>query len=191
MYPALVTFLAAIFFKQRITNYKITALFLTLIGITFTIGLDFGGQFLGIVLSLATAVIYSIFLMFGSLSIQKAGAFSASTVIAVAAFVIYGLIVTIQGVELPTVLSGWISIAASGLVSTALGSVALFAGLKRIDTANTSIISTLEVVVTIALAVIVLGETITLPKIMGATMVISAVAILAKSEYKVAEVKIH
>jgi len=191
MYPAFVTFLAAIFFKQRITNYKIAALFLTMMGIVFTVGLDIGGQFLGIVLSVTTAVIYSVFLMFGSLSVQKAGAFSASTVITVAAFVIYGLLVTVQGMELPTVLSGWISIAASAIISTTFGSVAFFAGLKRIDTANTSIISTLEVVVSIALAIIVLGETITLSKIIGATMVISAVAILAKSEYKVAELKIR
>ena len=76
-------------------------------------------------------------------------------------------------------------------ISTTFGSVAFFAGLKRIDTSNTSIISTLEVVVSIALAIIVLGETITLPKIIGATMIISAVAILAKSEYKVADVKIR
>ena len=191
MYPALVTLLAAIFLRERITNHKILALFLTLTGIIFTIGLDIGGQFLGIVLSIATAVIYSVFLLLGRLSIQKAGAVSVSTVITVAATVIYGLLVTIQGTELPTILSGWISIAASAIVSTALGSVAFFAGLKRIDTANTSIVSTLEVVVAIALAVIVLGEAITLSKTMGAAMVISAVAILAKSEYKAAKVQIH
>ena len=57
-----------------------------------------------------------------------------------------------------------------------------FAGLKRIDPANASMISTLEPVVTVALAVIVLGEAITMPKILGGTMILAAVALLARSE---------
>ena len=43
-------------------------------------------------------------------------------------------------------------------------------------------ISTLEPVVTVALAVIVLGEAITMPKILGGTMILAAVALLARSE---------
>ena len=50
--------------------------------------------------------------------------------------------------------------------------------------------STFEVVVAVALAIIVLGKTLTFPKIFGACMVISAVVILAKGEFETAQAKI-
>jgi drug/metabolite transporter (DMT)-like permease len=43
-------------------------------------------------------------------------------------------------------------------------------------------ISTLEPVVTVALAVMVLGETMTLHKILGGMMIIAAVLLLARCE---------
>ena len=69
--------------------------------------------------------------------------------------------------------------------------MALFAGLKRIDTANAAIISTFEVVVVVALAILILGETFALHKILGVCLVIGAVIILAKSEYKTAQARIR
>ena len=71
------------------------------------------------------------------------------------------------------------------------GIVCLFAGLKRIDSANTAMISTLEVIVAAALAILILGETMSLSKILGACMIIFAVIILGKSEYKTAQVRIQ
>ena len=72
---------------------------------------------------------------------------------------------------------------ASALFSTALGLVAFFAGLKRINTANAAIISTFEVVVTASLAIAILGESLSMQKLLGACLVMSAVVILAKTEY--------
>ena len=69
--------------------------------------------------------------------------------------------------------------------------MALFEGLKRIDTANAAIISTFEVVVVVVLAILILGETITLHKILGACLVIGAVILLAKSEYRIAQAQIR
>ena len=73
---------------------------------------------------------------------------------------------------------------AIALVSTALAIVTFFAGLKKIDPANASMISTLEPVVTIMLAVFVLGEAMTIPKILGGIMILVAVVLLARSEAK-------
>jgi drug/metabolite transporter (DMT)-like permease len=190
MYPTIVTLLSATFLRQPITGYKIAALLMTVVGILFTIGMDSGGYFLGIILAIIAAIFYSLYLIFGSLSIQKAGPFSASTVIIFSSTVIYGIVVGTQGPQWPMNVSGWLAIIASALISTVLGLIAFFAGLKRIDTANAAIISTFEVAVAVALAIIILGETLTLPKFFGACMVISAVVILAKSEYETAQAKI-
>jgi len=191
MYPTLVTLLAAIFLKQPITSYKIVALLMTLVGILLTIGLGSGGYFSGIILAIVTAIFYSLYLVFGSKSIQRAGPFSASTVIIISAALIYSVIVCLQGLQMPKIPSGWLAVVASAMISTVLGVVALFEGLKRIDTANAAIISTFEVVVVVVLAVIILGETITFYKILGACLVIGAVIILAKSEYRTTQVQIR
>jgi drug/metabolite transporter (DMT)-like permease len=190
MYPTIVTLLSAIFLKQPITGLKIVALLMTAVGILFAIGINSGGYVLGIILAIATAIFQSLFVILGSLSIQKAEPFQATTIIILSSAVIYGIYVSVQGLQLPMNISGWFAITASALFSTSLGLITFFAGLKRIDTANASIISTFEVVVTVALAVIILGETLGLLKILGACLVILAVVILAKSEYKTARVKI-
>ena len=56
MYPTVVTLLAAVFLKQPITGYKITALLMTVVGILFTIGMDSGGYISGIILAISAAV---------------------------------------------------------------------------------------------------------------------------------------
>ena len=62
---------------------------------------------------------------------------------------------------MPNIPSGWLAAVAGALISTVLGIMALFEGLKRIDTANAAIISTFEVVVVVVLsAIVILGETI-------------------------------
>lgn len=190
MYPTIVTLLSAAFLRQPITSYKITALLMTFVGILFIIGLDSGGYFLGIILAIITAIFYSLYLIFGSLSIQRAGPFSASTVIILSSMAIFGIVVGVQGPQLPAAVSGWVAIVASALISTVLGLVVFFAGLKRIDTANAAIISTLEVVVAVALAIVILGETISWPKIIGGCLIISAVVLLAKSEHEAVQAKI-
>jgi drug/metabolite transporter (DMT)-like permease len=190
MYPTIVTLLSAVFLKQSITGFKIVALLMTVIGILLAIGMDSGGYVIGIILAIVTAIFHSLFLILGGISIQKAGPFPASTVIIFSSAVIYGIFVSIQGPQWPMNISGWFAITASALFSTALGLITFFAGLKRIDTANAAIISTFEVVVTVALAIVILGETLSLSKILGACLVISAVVILARSEYETAQAKI-
>ncbi len=190
MYPTIVTLLSTVFLRQPITGYKILALLMTVVGILLTIGMDSSGYFLGIILAVSTAIFYSLYLIFGSLSIQKAGSFSAATVIILACTVIYGIVLGFQGPQWPMNISGWVTIVASALISTVLGLITFFEGLKRIDTANAAIISTFEVVVAVVLAIIILGEMLTLPKIFGGCLVISAVIILARSEYETARAKI-
>jgi len=191
MYPALVTLLSSIFLNQPITNPKIAALFLTLVGVVVTTGLDWGGQYLGIVLAITTAVIYSAYFTFGSLSIRKAGPVPSSAVIFISVTIVYGVLVTIQGFKLPTALSGWIAIIVCALFSTVFGVVCLYEGLKQVDSANTAIGSTFEVVGAAFLAILILGETMSMSKIIGACMIIIAVTILGRGEYKTARVRIQ
>jgi len=183
LYPAFVTLLATVFLKKPVTLLKFVALFLTFGGTLLIIGLDSGsGQNLGIVLAITAAVLYSVYIVVGSKVISNAGAFQASTIVIISAGVAFSGIVAVKGVKFPGTALGWVSVCAIALVSTALAIVAFFAGLKRIDPANASMISTLEPVVTVALAVVVLGETLTMNKILGGGMILAAVLLLTRGE---------
>ena len=190
MYPMIVTILSVIILKHSITGFKIAALLMTIVGLLLAIGLESGGYVSGIIFAVMTAIFHSLYLIFGSISIQKAGPFSASTVIIITSVLIFGIIMLIQGPQWPIGILGWSAIIASGIISTTLARIIFYEGLRRIDIANASIISTFEIVVTVALAIIILGETITLSKILGAGLIISAVVILAKNEYEIAHTKI-
>jgi drug/metabolite transporter (DMT)-like permease len=58
--------------------------------------------------------------------------------------------------------------------------VGLFAGIERVGAPTASIVSTFEPVVTVVLAGLVLGESLTLVEAIGAACVIAAVRLLAR-----------
>jgi drug/metabolite transporter (DMT)-like permease len=183
LYPAFVTILAIVFLKKQITILKFVALSMTFAGTVLIVGLESGsGQILGIVLGITAAVLYSIYIVVGSQVILNAGAFPASTIVIISAGVIFSGVAAVKGVQFPATLIGWVSVFGIALVSTAIAIVTFFAGLKKIDPASASMISTLEPVVTIVLAVVILGETMTIPKILGGIIILVAVVLLARSE---------
>ena len=77
-------------------------------------------------------------------------------------------------------LAGLILILGLGLVATAIAIQTFYAGVKRVGGARASLISTVEPVYTVALAVILFGERLTPMQIVGGALVIFAV-ILAET----------
>jgi drug/metabolite transporter (DMT)-like permease len=74
----------------------------------------------------------------------------------------------------------WLAILGLGLVATAIAIQTFYAGVKRIGGARASLISTVEPVYTVALAVIIFGEHLTAMQLVGGALVIFAV-ILAET----------
>lgn len=182
IYPALVTALSAIFLKEHLTRVKIVALFLALSGTALTIRISGGGSPLGILLGIAAAVDYAIYILLGSRIVRRSGPMGSTTVIITSAAGVYVGIVAIHGATFPTAPTGWIAIIAIALISTVLAFVTFFAGLKRIGPTTTSTLSTFEPVVAIVLAAIVLGETISPIQILGGILILAAVVLLATSD---------
>jgi drug/metabolite transporter (DMT)-like permease len=74
----------------------------------------------------------------------------------------------------------WPILLAFGFVATALAIQTFYAGVRRIGAARASIVSTVEPVYTIVLAMLLLGETLAPVQVAGGVLVIAAV-ILAES----------
>lgn len=185
LYPALVTVLAVVVLKEPVSKLKIIALILALAGTALTIGPAGGGKPLGIVLGLGAAFIYSVYILVGSKITKQGTAIQSSAVIITSAAVVYGGLIAIQGVSFPKTLYGWASVIAVALISTVLAIVTFLAGLERVGPTNAATLSTIEPVVTVTLAMLVLGETMTPLQIAGGMMILIAVIVLARSELPV------
>lgn len=174
LYPALVTLLSALIFKERLTPIKLGAVLLALVGTALTIRPTGSGATLGILLGIASAVIYSMYILVGSRIMPQSGVISSSTTVMISAAIVYSGIVAVQGSAFPVTPLGWAAIIAIALISTVLAIVTFFAGLKRIGPSRASTISTLEPVASVILAALVLGESFNALQVLGGCLILVA-----------------
>jgi len=177
LYPAIVTILSALFFKERLTAAKAGAVTLALVGTALTIGPSGSGRVAGILLAIAAAVIYSVYILVGSRIMPHASAIAASTTVITAAAVVYIGIVAVRGPAFPQAFSGWVDIFAIALVSTVLPIVTFLAGLERVGPTRASTLSTFEPVMSVMLAIVILGETISPLQVVGGALILAAVIV--------------
>ncbi|HEX6817154.1 MAG TPA: DMT family transporter [Ktedonobacterales bacterium] len=190
LYPALVTLLAVVFLKERLTRGKILALLVALAGTALAAGPVAGGEPLGVLLSLATAAIYAVYIVASSRVTWQASAFVSSALIVAGTVLPYAGIEAVRGTigrtpyvpTLPRTALGWGAILAMALFSTVVGTVTFFAGLQRVGPTNTSILSTFEPIWTVLLAALVLGERLSAVQLAGGVLILAAVLALASSK---------
>ncbi len=186
LYPGFVAVLAAVFLRQRIGLVTAAALILALAGTALVVG-GGSGRPLGIALGIGAAVVYSIYITVGSVVTRGLDAIAVATVVCIAAAVTSGLIVTTllatgHEVSLAGSARGWVSLGAIAVVCTAVAILTFFAGLRLLGPTSTSVLSTLEPVVTVALAAWLLGESLSFVQAAGAALVLAAVVWLALSQ---------
>jgi drug/metabolite transporter (DMT)-like permease len=181
LYPAIVTVLAVLILRERISKLKILALLLALGGAAFTIGPTGDGNLAGIALGLGAAFIYSFYIIAGSKIVKQGAAIQSSGIIITSAALVYGVIIAIKGASFPGALSGWVWAGAFAVISTVLAIVTFLAGLERTGATHAATLSTIEPVVTVILATIVLDERITPLRMAGGLLIMLAVIILARS----------
>lgn len=183
LYPVFVAVLSMLFLGERLTRLKVAALGLALAGTALTAG-PAGGQALGIVLAIAAAAIYSVYIMVGAQVMKHVSAVQSSAVIFSSAAAIYGLLALTNGARLPATGGGWAAVAAIVIIATVLPVVTFLAGLERIGPTNASMLSTLEPVVTVLLAALLFGEQPKPPTLLGGGLILAAVLLLARSELR-------
>ena len=185
LFPAFVAVLAAAFLHERIGVVTAAALALALTGTALVVG-GGRGEFVGYALAIGAAVIYSIYIVVGSVATGGLDAMAVSTVVCSSAALVTGSIVLARLIagkpaSLPESPRGWFSLAAIAVICTAIAIMAFFAGMARLGATTTSVMSTLEPVVTVGLATWLLNESLSAVQAVGAVVVIVAVIALALS----------
>lgn len=187
LYPALVTIMSALIYRRRIGAARGWAIAAALAGTALTVGGDLQSQPLGILLGIGAALIYSIYILAGEGVMPRVGALPAATVVMLAAALVYGGAATAEGLALPRSLEAWLAVLAIAIFSTLLAILGFFKGLEKLGASDASTLSTLEPLVTIGLALLVLGETITGLQLGGGALILAAVIYLVRHGAKEVE----
>ena len=180
LYPAIVTIMSALLKRRRIGFERAAAVTVALAGTALTVGGDLSSQPLGILLGIGAALIYSLYILAGERVMPRIGALPAATVVMLAAAIVYGAVASLEGFAWPQSWRGWGAVLAIAIFSTLLAILGFFKGLEKLGAADASTLSTLEPLVTIGLAFLVLGESVTAVQMAGGALILAAVIYLAR-----------
>lgn len=183
LYPMFVFVLSVIILREKVTTLKISALVIALIGTALTVDAK-GGQIIGVLLAIAAALIYSVYIIVGTNVMKHVSVVQSSTVIFASAGAVFGILTAIKGVHFPTANSGWFAMTAIVLIATVIPVVTFLAGLERVGPTNAAMLSTLEPVVTVLLAAWLFGEQLPAVALVGGALILVAVILLTRNELR-------
>jgi drug/metabolite transporter (DMT)-like permease len=179
-YPMIVALLAAAAGVERLTARGLLAAVAAFLGCALTAGGAPSGQPLparGVAWALAAAFVYAGYIVlsgrFGRGVPARVLALHLAQVSAVACV---GLALAGPGLRLPADPRAWASVAAIGVVSTVVAMTTFLAGMALVGPTRASVLSSLEVIVTLALAALFLGERLAPLQWAGAVLILGAVA---------------
>jgi drug/metabolite transporter (DMT)-like permease len=181
LYPSFVTLAAVVLGRQHLTPLKAGAVAATMVGIMLTVSDGLAGTPAGIAFGVGAALIYTGYILVGEQVTRRTGTIPAATVIMLAAAAIFGAALLCGGGNWPGTTLGWGAVAGIAILATVVPMVGFFAGMQRLGAADAATLSTLEPVVTLLLAALFLEETLGLVELAGASLVLGAVAALARS----------
>jgi drug/metabolite transporter (DMT)-like permease len=180
-YPVLVTVAAVLLGRDRLTRGRWIAL-AAASGGTLLVLVGAGGVSfhpLGALLAFGSAITYTVYILVADTVVHRLPPVVLSALVMTGAAGTLGArAVFTGGVDLDVGLPGWFWLACIAIVSTVLAMLTFFAGLRRTGPSTAAILSTFEPVVTTALAVLILGESLTAVQFAGAVLVLSSVAVL-------------
>lgn len=181
LYPMFVFILSIFVLHEKATTVKVTALALALIGSALTVDPN-GGQFIGALMAVTAALIYSIYIIVGTNVMKHVSPVQSSAVIFASAGAVFGMLAFGGGAHFPASNAGWLAMLGIIVISTIIPVVTFLAGLERIGPTNAAMLSTLEPIVTVLLASWLFGEKL-LPIVMfGGGMILTAVILLTRVE---------
>jgi drug/metabolite transporter (DMT)-like permease len=189
-YPIFVMFLGWLFFGARLTWLSIVAAAITYAGlvVVFLTDLPTGGMaiVIGTSLVLGCALTFAIYQLLAKNFITAMGsALFTSIALSGSAFAcIAHYIVTSWSFDFSSSPRFFWLAAGTAFFATVVPSFLVNAGLSRISPQSTSIIATISPLITISLAVWILGEPFTLADAIGSAMVIAGVGIYALTDVK-------
>lgn len=179
-YPALVVLLGALLLRERPRLLAVSCVAAATLGTVLTIGPVESGQTLGVVLGLASALVYALYILAGS-RVRGVGSYASAATVVTAGAVSFGTLALLTSPRLPQAPAAWLALVGVALFGTVIAVTTFFAALALLGPADTAVVSTVEPVVSIAVAGLVLDERLSPLQAFGGAVVLLAVAVLARA----------
>ena len=182
VYPALVFLGAVALRRDHVDRRRLIALVLATGGAALVVAGGGTGDLdgLGVALGLGAAVAYAVYILVADGVAQRIDPFHLSALIATGAAATLWTAGLVSGsVDLGFDPAGWAWIACLALGSTVLSISAFLAGLPKVGPATASIVSTVEPMVSVAMAMLWFDERLGALQFAGGALVIAAVVLLA------------
>ncbi|WP_333874137.1 DMT family transporter [Methylobacter sp.] len=189
LYPTFVVLFTAAGQRRAINRYQALALALSYAGMMLVFADNRGamassGLLLGSALVLASAVAFAFFLMGSGMMVKRIGSTRFTAYSMTVACLATGLHFVIQhGVELLSLPANvyWLALIMA-VFSTVLPAFFMNAGIRRIGAGSASIISSIGPIGTLALAFLLLGETLTSSQLAGTVLVLVGVYVISRAK---------
>lgn len=183
-YPAIVTLLSYLFFKEKMYPRKIISLLISTVGIYILI--DKGSvsfNLKGIILAAMAAVLFSLYVLGTSLKeIKVINSYVLTFYIScVASVVMFISAITTNNFDMHISFYALVSILLLAVISTVVALTAFLEGVRIIGPSKASIFSTIEPIVALLLGILILGEPISARIIIGSITIIASILILTKA----------
>ena len=192
-YPIFVTLGCVIFFHEKLSKQKVFALIIDMSGIgcffiTALNSASFGkSTLLGLILAVASGMFYAFYIIFMDKSgLKSEPPFKITFYVAIASTVgmfIYGML-TKELVLSSLTHKAWGLSAIFAFLCTVVALSLLQVGIKYIGASEAAVISTFEPITSVIFGAILLGEEITLMKIIACSLIFAGVLILSFAKEK-------
>lgn len=176
LHPLLVGLIAATVGMERLTWSKLACLVAALAGLALAVGLSLDGLDLhGLLLALGSAVALALVIVGNARAMREAPTIPVLFFMMLGAAAVLSVPLAVsQGLALPATETGWVGMLGVALAAT-FGSVAFFTGMERVGAVRAAMISNLEPVLGIAVAVALLGERLSWPQAVGLLLVVGSI----------------
>lgn len=178
-YPALVVLLGAVLLRERPRPVAVGCVALATAGMALTIGPVQGGQGAGVALGLASALLYALYLLASS-RVTGVGSLATAATVLSAGALSFGALALLTRPQLPQAPTAWLALVGVAFFGTVVAVTTFFAALALLGPSDTAVVSTVEPVVSIGVAALVLGERLRPWQVVGGVVVLLAVAVLAR-----------
>lgn len=181
-YPAMVAVLSLVL-GERLPLQGWLALALTLVGIGLTAP-DFAAglasdSLVGVMLALLNALLVAIYFILNGRILRGHTALARGSAWAISgALLVMLLIVPFNGLALPAQPSVWVLLVALALFCTVMPVFSMTIGIQKLGASRSAILSTVEPLLTIVLAALILGERMQPVQLLGGALIIASVALL-------------
>lgn len=166
---------------QPLTRLTLARLALSMLGVYLLTLVGPGElEWLGVTLMVASAATYGWHLVLGQWVLADVPSRTATLYILTTMACVVGLARVLQAQPIePVVTTGWYAILALGL-TTALSRLAVFSALQRVGGVETALVGLLELLVSLVLAFLLLGERLAPVQWIGAVLLVVSLVLMAR-----------